>query len=53
MVIGQNAMLLVVEESNEEEERPSEGLPMEADLVVGETLKLELVMMNHALVSLN
>ena len=43
MVIGQNAMPHVVKESKEEEELLNEELPMEADLVVGEISKLEIV----------
>ena len=52
MVIGQNAMPLAVGESREDGGLPKGELPMEADLVAEETLKLELVMMMPALVSL-
>ena len=52
MVIGQNAMPLVVGESREDGGLPKGELPTEADLVAEETLKLELVMTMPALVSL-
>ena len=52
MVIGQNAMPLAVGESREDGGLPKGELPTEADLVAEETLKLELVMMMPALVSL-
>ena len=52
MVIGQNAMPLAVGESREDGGLPKGELLTEADLVVEETLKLELVMTMPALVSL-
>jgi len=53
MVIGQNAMPLAVGESREDGGLPKGELPMEADLVAEETLKLEFVMTMPALLTAN
>ena len=52
MVTGQNAMPHAVEESKDGGELQNGELPTEADLVVDKALKLELVTLNPAPVSL-